>query len=330
MRSPSPKRPWAMIAIAFGCIAVLVLVAAVGIGIFAFTRDGDGDETAGPPESPTTQTGTGTGTTSETATEEGPEFEILSPIDTPPGDADDMRAVLADNPLTDGSMPTVDECTLPETPADHSNEELQAVLDAAGSCLSGLWATTSSDRGLPWTSPTVVVYEWPEIPEAAACEHDTFEEDSPRMCNLDATLYWPAGYGSWTDQSDPAELSRAYLWELAYHYMVPVMWHSSVGVYYSHLTDLLEGDQEAQNEAWRRYVLQLRCLSSAATMQMPEEAQPSQAFRDELTSEGNWETGTGDRAVEQSSRVRWVEAGFESGGDLSACNTWAAPAEEVA
>src|SRR5699024_12020448 len=91
----------------------------------------------------------------------------------PQGDADDIWAVLEDNPLTDGSLPALGSCDLPETPVEHSAEELQAVLDAAGDCLNQLWATASSDRGLPWHSPEIVVYSWPDVP-TSSCEEDTF------------------------------------------------------------------------------------------------------------------------------------------------------------
>src|SRR5699024_2328529 len=126
----------------------------------------------------------------ETTEPESPEFEVLSPIDRPSGDADDIRDVLEDNPLTDGSLPSLGSCDLPETPVEHSTEELQAVLDAAGGCLNGILATASSDRGLPWNSPEIVVYTWPDIP-TSSCEADTFEENFPRVCNLDHTVYWP-------------------------------------------------------------------------------------------------------------------------------------------
>src|SRR5690625_7895170 len=73
-----------------------------------------GDEVAAPREceSATREQTSATETDSETdspsssaaETTEPPEFEVLSPIDRPQGDADDIWAVLEDNPLTDGSQ----------------------------------------------------------------------------------------------------------------------------------------------------------------------------------------------------------------------------------
>src|SRR5699024_740525 len=104
-----------------------------------------------------------------------------------------------------------------------------------------------------------------------ACDPEQFEEDWPRMCNLDSTLYWPAGYGSGAEQEDPAEVPGTYLWDLSYLYMIAVAWNSSLGAYFSALDEQLgaSGDTDRQAEAWRRYNLQNQCLSSAASMQMP-------------------------------------------------------------
>src|SRR5699024_2630588 len=73
--------------------------------------------------------GTDPPTSSAGQTAEPPEFGVLAPVDRPQGDADDIWAVLEDNPLTDGSLPALGSCDLPETPVEHSAEELQAVLD---------------------------------------------------------------------------------------------------------------------------------------------------------------------------------------------------------
>src|SRR5699024_2283173 len=123
-----------------------------------------------------------------------PEFEVLSPVERPGGDADDIRAILEDNPLTDGSLPALGSCDLPETPVEHSSEELQAVLDAAGGCLNQIGATASSDRGLPWNSTEIGVRTRPDMPPAS-CEEDTFDGNFPRVCILDHTVYWPESYG---------------------------------------------------------------------------------------------------------------------------------------
>ena len=232
-----------------------------------------------------------------------------------------------DNPLTEGSLPDVTSCELPATPASKQTpEELQAVLAAANDCLNKVWAGASSDRGLPWTKPSIQVYTWPDIPESASCEKDSFEEDFPRVCNLDGTIYWPTGYGTGASRSDDAAVPGAYLWDLSYLYMVAVVWNSSLGTYYAALDDQLAGDEERAEEAWRRYNLQMRCTAAAAAMQQPSSAQPVPELREKLLTESSWSGG----GLEPASRVQWLRAGIESGGDLSACNTWNAPADQVA
>src|SRR5699024_6483506 len=162
----------------------------------------------------------------------------------------ELWAVLENNPLTHGTLPQVGECELPATPIEPTKEELQAVLDAAGGCLNRMWATASSDRGLPWVSPKIVVYEHPDVPAEAGCD-SYFSADFPRMCNLDSTLYWPLGYGTGRELSDPADVPGAYLWDLAYLYTNPVDWHSSVAFYYLTMRDQLETtDEERFVEAW--------------------------------------------------------------------------------
>src|SRR5699024_1011389 len=280
-----------------------------GITFLALNQSG-GEEVAAPleSESATTEPTSATETDSETdspsssaaETTEPPEFEVLSPIDRPQGDADDIWAVLEDNPLTDGSLPALGSCDLPETPVEHSSEELQAVLDAAGGWLNQIWATASSDRGLPWNSPEIVVYTWPDIP-TASCEKDTFEEDFTRVCNLDHTVYCPDGYGRGAEQSGPELVAAAYLWDLSYMYMIRVAWDSSVGAYYNGLDHLVADDEDLGPEAWRRYNLQMQCLSAAATMRVPEQSRPSQEFRDVLTDPDSWSAGEPPRSIEPSS-----------------------------
>lgn len=327
-----------MVLVALGCIGAMVLAVGGGITFLALNR-GDGEEVAAPPETETvttepateqpTESQTPSSRPPETTEPESPEFEVLSPVERPGGDADDIRAILEDNPLTDGSLPALGSCDLPETPVEHSSEELQAVLDAAGGCLNQIWATASSDRGLPWNSPEIVVYTWPDIP-TASCEEDTFEEDFPRVCNLDHTVYWPEGYGRGAEQSDPELVAAAYLWDLSYMYMIRVAWDSSVGAYYNGLDHLVGDDEDLGPEAWRRYNLQMQCLSAAATMRVPEQSRPSQEFRDVLTDPDSWSAGDPPRSIEPSSRAHWLAEGFGADGDLSACNTWQAEADLVA
>ncbi|GAA1489296.1 hypothetical protein GCM10009626_20420 [Brachybacterium sacelli] len=300
-----------------------MLVVGGGLTYLALTRGGDEDPTA----SGSPSTGPSDAESPTASGSEGTDFEVISPIDTPPGDAEDLWAIMADNPLTEGTLPDVTSCELPATPATKQTpEEVQAVLTSAGDCLNQVWAGASSDRALPWDKPSVQVYSWPDIPESAGCEKDTFEKDYPRVCNLDGTIYWPVGYGSGASRSDDAAVPGAYLWDLSFLYMTTVSWNSSLGAYYEALNDQLTGD-ERNAEALRRYRLQFRCIAAASAMQQPSAAQPAPAMREGLLTESTWsETEEFDPA----SLVLWLRAGMESGGDLSACNTWNAPADQVA
>lgn len=151
------------------------------------------------------------------------------------------------------------------------------------------------------------------------------------MCNLDNTIYWPAGYGTALDFTDPANVPGTYLWDLAYLYTNALTWQSSVGLYYNNMRTLLEesGDQELLDESWRRYNLQMQCIASASSMQVPTGAEPTPAVRDSLTDPGNWSEGDPPRNISPENRAKWLEIGFSSGGDLSACNTWTVDAAEI-
>lgn len=331
------RRRWGIIAVAFGCAALLILViAGIGVGVWALNRPGDEEPTAAPSDTATpseepSDSPSETDEPSDTASAEGGEFVWISPYDgTPGGTPEELTETLSTSPLTTGSLPSVSECELPGTPKGASAEELQATLRAGGTCLDSLWATASSDRGLPWVSPTIMVYTYPDIPETSSCEADSFSEDAPRMCNLDQTLYWPLGYGdaglyaeSITD--DPAEISASYLWDLSYQYMSKVAWESSIGLYYLGLDEQLEGDESAQDDAWRRHSAMLSCLGTAASMRLPAQAQPPTAVRDALSDPDSWT----DARMSAETRAHWIEVGFGSDGDMAACNAWDAPDDQV-
>lgn len=335
-----PKRPWGMIAVAFGCVAVLFLTVVVGIGIFALTRDSGADVVATPTDDPSdAQTGSepatedpsSTGTEEPSATEsEAPEWEALTPLDEPSGDVEDILATLEAGPLTQNSMFSPSECTLPETPVDPTVEQLQASLDAAAGCLNQVWASTSSDRGLPWSSPTITVFTWPDIP-STACEHDTFDEGNPRMCNLDNTLYWPLEtVGTSSLVEDPANMNSALVWDLSFIYMSAVWWNSGSGIYVGALRDQLAGDEEALADIERRNSLQRECIATMAAASLPAEVQPTEAYRAYLTSEDSWTQDEDANNPSAAARAHWLAAGLDSGGDMASCNTWAAEADLVA
>lgn len=331
--APQRKRPWIAITIALTCVIALLLVVGGGITYLIVRQSGDSPvATDSPPETSTTETSEPPSESPTPTPEEAEtsEFEVVVPYDPPTGSADELWEVMETNPLTSGTLPALSECELPATPVDANAEELQAVLDAASTCLNQVWSTASSDRDLPWTSPKIVVYEHPDIPKDAVCDSN-FSADFPRMCNLDSTIYWPIGYGIANDLSDPANVPGAYLWDLAFIYTNTASWNSSLTVYYGTLRDTLEGkDEERFNDAWRRFMLQRECLASATAMQVPSAAEPAPELRDKLTDPGTWQEGTPPQSVTPENRAAWIERGFDSGGDLSQCNAWVADADQVA
>src|SRR5699024_7442845 len=145
------------------------------------------------------------------------------------------------------------------------------------------------------------------------------------------TIYWPVGYGTGLDLSDPADVPGAYLWDLAYIYTNPVAWNSSVAFYYLSMRDGLEStDEDRFVEAWRRDSLQDQCWAAARSMQVPSASEPSKALREALVDPSRSSEGEPPEPIRSEIRVRWIERGLESGGGHSAGNTWAADVEEVA
>lgn len=338
---PPPKKPWALLVVASGCILMLLL--GIGGGITYLALSGGGDNSAGStppgttdpestdPESSDPDPTDPEPTDPETPSEGAPTFKVISPIDDVEGTADDVWAILAASPLTEGSMGAIADCDLPETPVDHDAEQLQAVLEAAGSCLNRVWATASSDRNLPWIAPTIQVYTWPDVPGSSSCDPETFQERTPRQCNLDNTLYWPLGAGYGAQQEDPAEVPTVYMWDLSLMYLNAITWNTGMWPYYQALDGKLEDDPDRQEEASRRYSLQTLCIASLASVRVPEASRPSEEARDILSSEKHWTPAEGvTTSIEPASRAYWVKQGFDSGGDMTRCNTWEAPAEKVA
>lgn len=333
--TPPRKRPWVLLGVAFTCVFALLLVVGGGVAFLVLRPDDEPPVATDTPSETATTSPSEETTPSEEEESTTPEkseesaFEVVVPYDPPTGTPDELWDVLADNPLTEGSLPTPASCELPETPPNPSAEELQAVLDASATCLNQVWATASSDRGLPWVSPQIVVYEHPDVPAEAVCDSG-FSADSPRVCNLDFTIYWPVGYGTATEFEDPANIPGTYLWDLSLQYTNTAAWNSSLTVYFVTMQDQLEtSDPDRYDEAWRRFVLQRECLGSAVSMQVPGSAEPTEAVREALTDPANWEPGEPPYDIEPENRALWIERGFESGGDLSVCNTWTADAEQV-
>src|SRR5699024_2936090 len=88
-------------------------------------------------------------------------------------------------------------------------------------------------------------------------------------------------------------------------------------------------DEDRFVEAWRRDSLQDQCWAAAMSMQVPSASEPSKALREALVDPSRWSEGEPPETIRSEIRVKWIERGSDSGAGLSACNTWAADADEV-
>src|SRR5699024_9823722 len=83
------------------------------------------------------------------------------------------------------------------------------------------------------------------------------------------------------------------------------------------------------DEAQRRWALQISCISSAATFQMPQGVRPDGRVEEFVTSvEAQASPATAGEPSPEA-RAAWVGTGRDSGGVLEGCGTWSAPADEV-
>ncbi|MFC0672649.1 hypothetical protein [Brachybacterium hainanense] len=321
---PQRKRPWALILVAVGCVLLLFVGVLGGLGYLAYSTLRSDDPTAGP----TTATAPPTEAPTPSGSEVVP-FTPVAPYDENTRSPEEIREILAGSPLTRGSYPPIGECTLPTLAADPSAEELQAFLTAGTGCLGGTWAPVLAAENLPWQTPTVVVFTWPDVPASSDCDASTFSQNAPRMCNLDNILYWPLGAGRFAPLAAPEQLGEAYLMDLSYQLMNTVTWQSSIAVYMNFYQDEFEESDPEFRDSYRRFNLQMRCLSAATAMQLPEGARPSPALQEILLDESTWELGEDPRSVPPAATVRWTRIGIDSQGDMSACNTWVADPADI-
>ncbi|MFC0672650.1 hypothetical protein [Brachybacterium hainanense] len=323
MTSPtrSARRALPLLAGAAGCVMLLVLVIAGGIG-YLVLRPGPGS-----PAPPST-------TASSPSSSAAAAFEVIRPDEENTRSPEELRTVLAANPLTQGRLPATGPCTLPEVAVDSTPEQLQTFLQAGVDCYARSWAPAMSDRNLPWATPRVVVFVWPELPPGHGCDSSEFTQTRPTMCDLDETLYWPVGAGSFAravigGELPASDLAGAYLWDIGVQMTRTMAWQSSLVLYMTHLQTAHEDSDPELRDTYRRTNLQLLCVSAASSVQLPEELRPSTTLRARLLDESSWTRGEEPRTLPPSASIRWLRTGLESRGDLSHCNTWTAAGYEI-
>lgn len=307
-------------AIAFGCAMLLLL--GIGGGLTALWLAGRDDQpspaadSSSEAESPSVEPGT---------------WQPLGDGQAPPGSAEELEQVLASNPLLDAGLPSPEECPLPETEGGAvPAEELTDLLEAGAACLATAWTGALAPAGIDFAPPAVAVFTTEDLPADAGCEPERFSDSAPVVCRADNTLYWPALWDPGFSHTSAEEAPQLYMWHLSYSYTMFALSAASLDGYYGALQVALAEDPDRADEAQRRWALQISCLSSAATFQMPRGVRPDGRVEEFVTSvEAQASPATAGEPSPEA-RAAWVGTGRDSGGVLEGCGTWSAPADEVA
>ncbi len=322
---------WITVVLAVGCILALLLSIIGGVGYLVLVKNNAGpaasESTSG---APTESESTSTSGTATVTDEPSPTFEVIAPDETPPVGPGQIRAILADNPITSGSLPRVGTCALPDAPLNPTKEQLQDLLNAAAGCLDQVWAGAMSDRNLGWSMPRVVVFEG-AAPQGSRCTADTFRKDSPRMCNLDNTIYWPVTTSWKAEPTTVAELKAAAVAGLSYYVTQAMLWQSSVSIYANYLMDKYKnaGLAEEERMAIHRWNFQARCIAMASVSVLPQEVQPTGSYRDRYLDPAAHKGSEPPFDYKGETIAEWFRRGLDSQGDLATCNVWTVSEDEV-
>lgn len=325
-----PRRPWALITVAAGCILALLLAVVGGVGVLVLRETAA--TTAGETSTTTSADAPSPSPTTTPPTPEPPAepFHVLRRGEDPPEDLETLWAAMADNPLTQGDLPGFSTCELPDTPVDADLEHVQELATAAASCLNRIYSSAASDRGLRWAPARVVVTKQGERP-ASECDWGEGEDsDRTMVCMIDATISFPLGADLGVDDVSDEDYPALVLWSIAAHFPALFMFTSTLAYYYFDLVDAEGEDSEKGQEAMRRYTSKSVCLASLAVDRLPREVRPSPDLRSALEDPATWDPNRSSTVLAPESRARWISKGFGGEGKLSTCNSWSAPAEQVA
>lgn len=315
-----PRRGLLIPAIAFGCAMLLLLGIGGGLTALWLTGRDDGSAPAAGPDPVMTAPGTEPGV-----------WEPLTSGQVPRGDSEDLRRVLAQNPLLEARLQVPAGCTLP--PAEGGKVpavELSDFLAAGADCLGTAWADALAPVGITVDTPRIVVFTTEDLPTDSACETANFTDSAPVPCRDDNTLYWSADWDPGFSNSVATEAPGLYMWHLAYSFTPFVLAAADLDGYYGALLLELADSPEQADEAERRYALQVSCLSSAAAFQLPQGVRPAERVESFVTSlEAQAAPATAGDPTPQS-RATWVGAGRDGRGFLGECATWSADTAAVA
>ena len=226
---------------------------------------------------------------------------------------------LEDHPLLVGGIALPElTCSLPRFGRDESR--LRAYYLALRECVDTGWRTALTEAGLKWSSPTMNLAS---NPGEVFCGDFDEEDFTAAYCPDSEMIFLPVDRVTKVDRGSPAVHLGVFAHEYAHHVQ------ATVGILEAayQREDHVGRDSDDGQELSRRTELQADCfaglfLAAAAgrgdiSRQLAEAA--INTFRYGALARTH---GAGSR------QFAWARAGFQ-GQNTAACNTWAAPADQV-
>ncbi|MBB5856695.1 neutral zinc metallopeptidase [Amycolatopsis umgeniensis] len=227
---------------------------------------------------------------------------------------------LETNPLlAEGIALDAVTCRLPGISRDPA--KLEAYYKTFASCLAEAWKPALDQANEPTLTAKVQV----TLPETSACGKVPSETEAVAYyCGGDTTIYAPT---EWMLSDAGLERSR-HLATMAHEYGHHVQRSSGILSAAAEKMSSPEEDSPADKELVRRIELQANCFGALALTAAAGRGSISTALaKDALDNYGR--TDDSDTHGTRRNQLKWAKAGF-SGKTTAACNTWAAPASEVA
>ena len=316
--------------IAGGCLAVVLLLA-IDLALNGSIIDG--------PRAVTTATGAPTtppspGPASRRATPDVPASGTQGSAS--PSAARDLRAVptadllreLARNPLNSLQVQAFDErCSTSPAPVrpSSSHEFADYLAQLRDECLAPAWDAAASHAGASSPGYSIAVIAHRTDPSPPECRDG--ESASPAWyCQTDGRIYVMADWGplqrTLLDPAPPLGYAEVLAHEHAHYEQLVVFGMGPV------VDELTRRDQAAGTALTsHRLEMQAQCIAQATlTDARGDYRQP--LGNAELESDPRTWTSDAEHGTAEN-QSRWAGRGARSHGDLSVCNTWAAPDSQV-
>ena len=310
-------------------LVLLGLVAAIALGFFAFALAsylGD-DEQAGPGPLPTPEIG------ETSAPPNGvPDPEFNPPPIPEPKTLEEAAQWLTGNPLYGQSVEVPTNCTLGRvdaatiTPAD-----LQEHLNTLSGCLMMVWQAPMERAGFIMPRPPVTVYS---EPITTACGQ--METYNAFYCSLDQRIYYATNIQDIFRRNNPEVIGNAFLPDNIMGHEFGHAIQGRTGIWISYAWSRSVAQEEVGLDLARRSETQADCLAGVFLNAVAQASRMTDAERagildisfaggDDRLS-GNPDV-LGDHGLGRNRR-HWFETGM-SNNQVSACNNWIAPADQV-